>query len=131
MKSKLVSGGCVLALATGIAAAEAPTTSDAEAWPDRGSGWAEPMPKPMHKGDPGSYPLYAQTFGSEGSATIGFIIDKEGEKKAMLVLASSPSGVFEAACLDYVNSFIYAPQVKDGSLASRKWSYTCRFKLGS
>lgn len=117
--------GCVAS----VLAAE-PPASDAETWPDRGPEWADAAPKPSFKGDPGGYPIYAQMFNLEGSATIGFAIDKHGRMKHFLVLASAPSGVFEAACLDYVRTFVYAPQMKSGSPSVRKWSYTCRYKLG-
>ena len=120
-----------LAACTAMAGAAEPPSNDVETWRDKGSEWDEPAPKPGYKGDPGRYPIYAQIFGLEGSATVGFVIDKHGRMKHILVLASAPAGVFEAACLDYVRTFRYGAQLKSGIPTVRKWSYTCRYKLAS
>jgi outer membrane biosynthesis protein TonB len=63
------------------------------AWPEQGAEWEQPVPQLTEKGAPGDYPIYAQTFGLEGSATVGFIIDRSGRLGTFLLLGSAPAGV--------------------------------------
>jgi outer membrane biosynthesis protein TonB len=101
-----------------------------DTFPDRDPAWNEPEPKPTERGNPGAYPLYAQLFGLEGFTTIGFVIERDGSQSGHTLLRSQPAGIFEASCLDYLATFKYAPQSQGTRVKERRWSYTCRYKLG-
>ncbi len=100
-------------------------------FPQKGDGWADPLPKPISHADMGGYPVFAELLEISGSATIIFLIDAEGNVQRPLIQSSQPAGIFESACLDFVRSFKYAPQTRAGSYGpvTRRWSYTCRFAL--
>lgn len=102
-----------------------------EDFPQRGDEWRDPAPQPQQKAPPGAYPAYAQLMGIEGTTTIGFTIDGTGIPRLLILLASSPRGVFDNACLNHVRSFIYAPQTRTdiGGAHDRRWSFTCRYKF--
>ncbi len=113
----------------------APVLADTRVIPDdfpqKGEDWAEPSPKPTSRGPVASYPLVAETLKITGSTTVIFWIDRKGNVTRPLISSSAPSGFFEASCLDYVRTFKYAPQheVDDDDAKTRRWSYTCHFKL--
>ncbi len=122
---------CALAALIGFTglAAGAPKRVDPADFPQRGPKWSDPAPQPVKRNPPGAYPAYAQLMGIEGSTTVGFTIDGTGKPQLMILLASSPRGVFDSACLGHVRSFVYASQTKSGvpGAQNRRWSFTCRY----
>jgi len=72
------------------------------------------------------YPRGAERRGIEGSVTVSYAIDENGNVVDAVVVESTPSGVFDRAALAAVETWRYEPNVErtDGH------TYSLDFRLG-
>ena len=61
-----------------------------------------------------SYPPLAIRRGLEGRVLIAFTIEKDGSVQDARVVASEPNGIFDAAALEAVRQWRYAPKIVEG-----------------
>lgn len=73
------------------------------------------IPVPRFKSAP-RYPYRAKRMGREGTVKIRFLVDKAGHVSNIKIVEANPPGFFEAAVLDAVSTWKYAP----GELMGRK-----------
>ena len=65
----------------------------------------------------GSAPVYPQALisrGVGGQVTLGYDVTAQGTVVNIRVVASEPSGLFEAAAVQAVSSWVFRPQQRDG-----------------
>jgi len=60
------------------------------------------------------YPFLAKRNNIEGSVTLRFIVDTEGNVVEPEVTKSEPEGVFDEAALEAISKYKFKPAVKDG-----------------
>jgi len=75
------------------------------------------------------YPAGALERGVEGWVDLEFIVDRDGRPRNLLVMQASPVGRFDAAALDAVRQYRYAPFEKDRRVYERLVRVRVRFQM--
>jgi len=78
---------------------------------------------------PAVYPADALERGVEGWVDLEFIVDRDGRPRNLLVMQASPVGRFDAAALDAVRQYRYAPFEKDRRVYERLVRVRVRFQM--
>jgi periplasmic protein TonB len=75
------------------------------------------------------YPADAQTRQIEGWVEVGFVVDRMGLPRDVMVLQASPAGRFDQAALAAVAKYRYEPFTRDGQVYERRVWLRMRFSL--
>jgi protein TonB len=75
------------------------------------------------------YPADAQSRQIEGWVEVGFIVDRMGQPRDLMVLQSTPSGRFDQAALAAVAKYRFEPFTRDGQVYERRVWLRMRFSL--
>jgi TonB family protein len=78
---------------------------------------------------PAVYPADALQRGVQGWVDLEFIVDREGVPRNLFVMRASPAGRFDAAALEAVRQYRYAPFEQDGRVYERLARVRVRFQL--
>jgi TonB family protein len=78
---------------------------------------------------PAVYPTGARERGIQGWVDLEFIVDRDGRPRNLLVMQGSPVGRFDAAALDAVRQYRYAPFEQDGRVYERLVQVRVRFQM--
>ncbi|HEY8554506.1 MAG TPA: energy transducer TonB [Burkholderiales bacterium] len=84
---------------------------------------------PLLRYRPPQYPPDAQRDNVEGWVTLEFIVGLDGRPRDIVVAESEPPGRFEAAAIEAVEDYVYAPYELDGRMYERRVRLRLTFDL--
>ena len=127
-----ISSGHAVAGVAAPAPAPSPVLSPATSIESPDSGSAPPVPARDLEAlvTPGPvYPPEALRNRVEGWAEVEFTVDERGTTGDIVVVASEPQGVFDAAAAEAVAAWRYLPRVVNGRPVAQRTSVTLRFSV--
>lgn len=79
--------------------------------------------------EPPDFPARARSLGQSGFVTLSFVVDLDGTVQDVLVVESSPPGVFDESAAEAVRSWTFQPGRDDGAPAAVRVRQTLKFEL--
>jgi periplasmic protein TonB len=81
------------------------------------------------KSVPPSYPIAAETNGTEGWVELDFTVTESGGVKNVTVHAANPVGIFDRAAMAALAQWHYRPVIEDGKPVAQRARIRIRFAL--
>jgi protein TonB len=91
-------------------------------------GNVEDPPRPTRR-DPPEFPARARSLGQSGKVTLSFVVDVDGSVQDVMVVESSPPGVFDDAAVDAVRGWSFSPGRHEGLPVAVRVRQTLTFEL--